>query len=246
MVDDAVVERVAGDADARMRQRRGPQASLLPGESHDREIARPAAEIGDEHGLVALDVPRVPIGGAERLVGEFDIGHAGVRIGRAKPEDGEIFVGHLPRENDGSSGDDRVCCRHGTSEEFGQEGRDQRLDREALAVEARLGKRAAREMGLERLDEAMIADRRFGLGDRRRPRDMGDGSALAPEGQRGPEGRGLARRCRPAPALHMPVGKGQRDDAVRRAEVDPDAGDRGHEVSKIESPRRRRGQAAPL
>ena len=56
-VDDAVIERVARDADAGVAER--PAREAPPhARTHHREVAGAAAEIGDQHGRILLQPPR--------------------------------------------------------------------------------------------------------------------------------------------------------------------------------------------
>src|SRR3546814_14853130 len=67
-VDDAIIEPVARDPDPRRGQRHAAARRARLRDADDREIGRPAAEIGDED-RCGLDQPRgIAVRGAERLV----------------------------------------------------------------------------------------------------------------------------------------------------------------------------------
>ena len=108
MLDDAVVEAVAGDADAGMGERDRLEPPRRAGlEAHHREVAGAAAEIGDQHGLRPLQVAGIPIGGAERLKGEIDLRHAGAGIGGPQPAERQLLVRPLAGEDDRAARDQR-------------------------------------------------------------------------------------------------------------------------------------------
>ena len=130
---------------------------LPPRETHDGKVAGAAAEIGDEHRFVALERPGVPIGGAERLVGQRDAGHAGLRERRMEAGNRDVLVGRVACESDRATADDQSVEDLSACESC-QEGRDQSFDREALPVEPRVREGAAGEMRLQRLHEALLAD----------------------------------------------------------------------------------------
>src|ERR1700733_13194523 len=113
IVNDAKIEGVAGDADPGVRQRLGlqPRAALV--EAHNREVARAAAEIGHEHGFLSPDRAGVPVGGAERLLRELDMPHAGPSVRVRQPFDGQGFVWPLSRENHGTAANDREIADAG-------------------------------------------------------------------------------------------------------------------------------------
>jgi hypothetical protein len=62
-------------------------------------------------------------------------------------------------------------------EKMAKEGRDKLLDGEALAVKTRFGELRTGEMGLDRLDESLLALLRDGAGDRLRPSGVSDFAA---------------------------------------------------------------------
>src|SRR4051794_8834557 len=68
VIDDAVVEGVAGNADAGVSERLGAQMPARPREAHYREIAGAATEIGNQHGRVPLQAPSEGEGSADGLV----------------------------------------------------------------------------------------------------------------------------------------------------------------------------------
>jgi len=107
-----------------------------------------------------------------------------------------------------------------------QECRNQVREREALAIEARIGKGATAEIGLDRLDEAALAGARQRMFERlRTPRRAQDGARrapLAPEGERRAKHVDRPGGGWPGQAAHLPVFLGDRDGAVGGAEIDAD------------------------
>jgi hypothetical protein len=89
-VDHPRVERVAGQRDAALGQH--PRAAGRPGLDH-REVAGAAAEVGDQHALVAIEPRGVGVGGGDRLGGEGDLVEAGQRQRGAHPRDRALVVG---------------------------------------------------------------------------------------------------------------------------------------------------------
>ena len=205
--DDPIIERIARDADARMRQRMRDEAPALALETQDREIAGAAAEIRDQHRLVALQPARIPIGCAERLVCQPHLRQPGIMIGLLQTRDRQIFVRPLAGENDGPPADQRQVLREiaRVAEQMGEKGRDQALDRETLAIEPRLAEERARQMRLDRLDEPLLTLGRNGALKRLRPGDMFHRAAFAPEHQGGAKGLRRPGGARPSQGFDMPV-----------------------------------------
>ena len=178
---------VAGDADAAMGERARRQRPIFAHESQHGKVARAAAEIGDEDGFLAIQFARVPIGGAERFEGEFDVVPASNFKCRPQARDGERVIRLIPREDDGASRHHRHRLRSSGQvlvvEESGQKNRDEAFDCEALAIKPRLGEEAARKVRLDGLDEALLAFLRDGAGDCFRSGGVGDFAPLAPEHQ---------------------------------------------------------------
>ena len=114
-----------------------------------------------------------------------------------------------------------------------EEDRDQVLDREALAVEARFGEGAATEVGLDGLDEAAVPGPRQRLFDRLGTSGCADDGAgrpaFAPERESRAEHADRAGGGRPGQASDVSIILDDRDGAVGGAEIDPD---RPHDVSR--------------
>jgi hypothetical protein len=247
MADQAVVEGVASEADAAVGQRLRVAAPAGPVEPDHGKVGGAAAEVGHEHGLVAVEVAGVPVGGAERLVGEVDRAESGLGEGRAEPPHREGLVGVLageddraPRHDAARAGEQSVAL----GREVAEEGRHEVLDREAPAEEPRLGEGAAAEVGLDGLDEAPAFPPRQRvlqrLGSARGVEHGAGRTALAPEGQRGAEHADVARRRGPGQAPHRAVLLHDRDRAVGRAEIDAD----GAHGSKSRDTKRPPGRGA--
>ena len=64
-----------------LRERAGRQAALRAGEMHEREVARAAAEVGDQHGCVTRQALCKIEGGGNRLVDMMEGREAELRKG---------------------------------------------------------------------------------------------------------------------------------------------------------------------
>ena len=80
MVDDAVIERVAGDTDAGVAQR-GHQLRTVRGEAHDRKVAGAATKIADQHGGRRIQRAGDAIACGLRLQRNLDFGEASLGKG---------------------------------------------------------------------------------------------------------------------------------------------------------------------
>ena len=119
MIDDAIVERVARNADAGMAKRLGAKIAACARKTHHREVAGAAAEIRNQHGGIALE----PSGEGERRAdGLIDI----ARVAGAEAFErgaialhGQIVVGiaagkaHGPADRDVGHLEAELCRRHG-------------------------------------------------------------------------------------------------------------------------------------
>ena len=73
MVDDPIVEGVAGHSDAGLRQGRGFQPLGRAFEPDDGEVAGAAAEVGDQDGGVLFQGAGEIEGGADGFIGVADV-----------------------------------------------------------------------------------------------------------------------------------------------------------------------------
>ena len=89
-VDDAGVESISGDADAGMAERLGPQHTGRSRKADNGEVAGAAAEIGDQHSRVAVEVAGEREGRADRLV---DV----ARVAGTEPAEGVTVALHRER-----------------------------------------------------------------------------------------------------------------------------------------------------
>src|SRR6478736_1361735 len=67
-VDDAIIESIAGDPDARMSERFGLENPGFAREVHHRKVTGPTAEIRNEHRGVVIELPCEEERGADGLV----------------------------------------------------------------------------------------------------------------------------------------------------------------------------------
>ena len=173
LVDDAVVEGVAGDADAGVAERARAHPACDVREPHDGEIAGAAAEVGDQHDRILAQPLREEESRADRLVDMDLVAQPEPLEGRPVARGGERVVGIAAGEADRPSDHDAARAvdrrRAGIAPQRAEERRQQILEFEALAEDARVLERAARREGLERLDEAMRAGALEELLDRPRP-----------------------------------------------------------------------------
>ncbi len=223
-VDDAIIEAVAGDPDPRRGERHAAARAPRLRHAHDREVGGAAAEIGDEDRR-GLGQPRgITVRGAERLVNIEDFGterreHRVVTLAR------ELGIGPRARIFDRAPDDDPprplVERSPGMRDKALEEQPAHILETEGLVEDHRALEQRACRNALERLDEAAVERRLEIFVDRPRARFVRDAipaALLFPEAERRAEYR-IARFAEfdefgPAASV------GQRDDAVRRAEIE--------------------------
>ncbi len=230
MIDDAVVETVAGDADAGMRQRLGGEAAVAAFEAHDREVGRAAAEIGDKHGRVVVEGAGIEEGGADRLVDIARPAEAEATEGVAVALHGEPLVGvrsgKADRAADLHSRRAELEVAVGMALDSLDEGDEQVFELRLLTKDPRFLEAAAGGEGLEGLDEAVCSAARHQLVHR-------PGTALEAGGQPAAgtflpvaERRDIALQrgavVLKGDGLGPSVGAGNGDDGVGGAEIDAD------------------------
>ena len=172
LVDDAIVEGIAGNADAGMaeRARAHPAATFANRRWKSRWCRRRSRQPARPHPGAAAAQRRTP-----RRPARTHTTRRAVRAGRTPPGSGP-WRAHRPdcRRRNGPAGRPRSGCAPSTGEsgiapQGAKERRQQILECEALAEDARVLERGARREGLERLDEAMRAGPLEELLDRPRP-----------------------------------------------------------------------------
>ena len=103
----------------------------------NREVAGAAAEIRHEHSLLSPNRARVPIGGAERLIGEIDFCDARAPTGACEALHRQAFVWPLSRENHGTAAHDREIAETDGKDVL-QKDADQLLEQKAPAEQIRV------------------------------------------------------------------------------------------------------------
>ena len=229
MVDDAVVEAIAGHADARVPERLGEQAgtSLLEGDHGI--VGGAAAEIGDQHrGAVAKRL-RVEESGRDRLVHLADALEAERRECRLVALHRQRRIGPAARVCDRAPDEDvarqAVQLRRAMRTQLGEESREQVLEFVGPAVDAGGVEEPAGGERLERLDEAAVAGVLDEALDRPGPRLRHHLRvrlvALVPEAQR----RAESEEERGEEVEHYRLGRAMRvrpgEHRVGGAEVEP-------------------------
>lgn len=183
VVDDAIIEGVAGDTDARMAERFRAQRAAFSRETHHGEVAGAAAEIRDQHGGIAVQPAGEGEGRAHRLVDVARVTGAQALERRLIALHRQRLVGIAAGKAHGSADHDgrrleservsTMACQRP------QESREKILEPVALPEDLGGIEAGAGGKGLERLDEAVdvasfkkLLDRpraTFSLGSAARP-----------------------------------------------------------------------------
>ena len=160
-VDDAIIEGVASDPDARMSERLGLENTGLAREAHHRKVAGPAAEIRHQHRGIVIELPREEERGADRLVYVARMPGSELRERRAVALHGELIVGVVPCElhwaSDHHIAHRKIDLRTAMANKRAQKSREQVLEPVALTKDAGFLKSRACGESLEGLDEPMRA-----------------------------------------------------------------------------------------
>ncbi len=231
MVDDPVVEGVAGHADPRVGQRLRAHATVPVAEAHQREVAGAPAEVADQHRGVALQPPGEEEGRRDRLVDVADVLKPQPFERRLVARQGQGRVRAQPRERHRPPDDHPF----GQVSQIGaamlahlqQEGAQQVLEGEPPPQDLGVGEQGRGGVALERLDEPRL-QRLLDIGvDRPRPGlDHAAGRVVVGCVETQGRAEGVERlavmieagEARLAPALV------EGDDRVGRAEINADRG----------------------
>ena len=159
LADDALVEPVAGDADPGRGERDAALRGARRRDAHDREIGRPAAEIGDQDHRRAGQPRRIAVRRAERLIDIVQL-DAELFEHQVVALPGECGVGTRAGIFDRAPDDHAVRALveppAGVFDQFLEEQSPEILEAERAVEDQRaLEQRAGRD-ALERLDEAAV------------------------------------------------------------------------------------------
>ena len=234
MVDDPVVEGVAGQAHSGVGQRLGADFAGLPMKAHDGEIAGAAAEVAHQHRGVLAELAGEEERRRHRLEGVADIGEAETR-------EGSLVTGHGQRGIGAGAGEIHRPADDGRGRQFGhrlagvgsqtqQEGGEQVLEGIASAEDPGLPEEGAGGVALERLDEARL-QRLLHIGlDRPRPGLHHPARGVLRRGvkaQRRAKGDDLSALGRKGHQMRLAAGPDRRDDGVGRAKINADRARQG-------------------
>jgi hypothetical protein len=167
----------------------------------------------------------VPVGGAERLVREIDMRHAGAPVRVRQPLDGQSFVWPLSRENHGTTADDREIADAGRENIFEKDA-NQLVEPKTPAEQIGVLQRRARQVRFKRLQKPVVGVDVHRAQERVRPGYMTQRRVrrptLAEEEQRRTIGLDAPDLSVESADLNLTGSVGDRDDAVGGAEIHAD------------------------
>jgi hypothetical protein len=227
VTDQPGVERVPRERHAVHAEDHCPRRSQL----HEREVTRPAAEVADQDQLLVIEPLLIAVRRCHRLELEPDVREAGLSQRGLEALDGErlVFRGvggreaNRPPHHDRCPGRVHSELRRGRAMEHAQDDGDQVLEPVLAAEQVGRREQPAREMRLDRLDEAPAPPRLHPAPDRR---DARRDAWRQPVVARllGIDVQDRAKRvlvAEPREARWGPGG-GHRDRTVGRSEVEPE------------------------
>ena len=234
IVDDAIVERIARHAHARMRQRLVIQPRRAHGKSHHREVARAPAEVRHQNGRVLLQPLRKEVSRRHRLIDVMDLleSHRPQRILIARPRQRLVRrsarKAHRPPDHHALGKLHPRMRLHPP-----QKPRQQILELQPPRIDLRVLEQRTRRKRLERLDEPALPRQLHEFVDRPRPRIH-----MRPpphriirlrKAQHGPERIERFLLVRKMHRLDRALRIQHRGDSVRRAEIETDR--QGHHTT---------------